>query len=140
MSAGMNNIFIYFKKAECTFFFYNLKFTTNKQLKLKIKNFMALSQGGIQLPQGQSHFEEAVYFLQQSSQKFLVLILSTSVGSIKTLKIKFNMTQQRTEDILLTQKLHMLKLATSQSSKQFETTIACSAKTKLSFNLNERKY
>ena len=33
---------------------------------------------GIQLPQGYSHFEEAVYFLPVSSQKFLVLILSTS--------------------------------------------------------------
>ena len=28
----------------------------------------------------QSHYEEAVYFLQLSSQKFLVLILSTSEG------------------------------------------------------------
>ena len=33
---------------------------------------------GVQLPQGWSHFEEAVYFLPLSSQKFLVLILSTS--------------------------------------------------------------
>ena len=34
---------------------------------------------GIQLPQGYSHFEEAVYFLPFSSQKFVViLILSTS--------------------------------------------------------------
>ena len=31
---------------------------------------------GVQLPQGQSHFEEAVYFLPLSSQKVLVLILS----------------------------------------------------------------
>ena len=29
---------------------------------------------GVQLPQGYSHFEEAVYFLPFSSQKFLVLI------------------------------------------------------------------
>ena len=36
---------------------------------------------GIQLPQGQSHFKEAVYFLPLSSHKFLVLILSTSEGS-----------------------------------------------------------
>ena len=36
--------------------------------------------GGVQLPQGQSHFEEAVYFLPLSFQKFLVLILSTSEG------------------------------------------------------------
>ena len=35
---------------------------------------------GVQLPQGLSHFEEAVYFLPFSSQKFLVLILSTSEG------------------------------------------------------------
>ena len=33
---------------------------------------------GAQLPQGYGHFEEAVYFLPLSSQKFLVLILSTS--------------------------------------------------------------
>ena len=35
---------------------------------------------GIQLPQAYSHFEEAVYFSPFSSQKFLVLILSTSEG------------------------------------------------------------
>ena len=35
---------------------------------------------GVQLPQGLSHFEEAVYFLPFSSQKFLVLILLTSEG------------------------------------------------------------
>ena len=35
---------------------------------------------GVQLPQGYSHFEEAVYFLPLSSQKFLVLILSKSEG------------------------------------------------------------
>ena len=34
----------------------------------------------VQLPQGYSHFEEAAYFLPLSSQKFLVLILSTSEG------------------------------------------------------------
>ena len=34
----------------------------------------------VQLPQGYSHFEEGVYFLPFSSQKFLVLILSTSEG------------------------------------------------------------
>ena len=32
------------------------------------------------VPQGQSHFEEAVYFVPLSSLKFLVLILSTSEG------------------------------------------------------------
>ena len=35
---------------------------------------------GVQLPQGYSHFEEAVYFLPFSSQKFVVFILSTSAG------------------------------------------------------------
>ena len=35
---------------------------------------------GVQLPQGQNHFEEAVYFLPLSSQKFRVLILSTLEG------------------------------------------------------------
>ena len=35
---------------------------------------------GVQLPQGYSHFEEAVYFLPLSSKKLLVLILSTSEG------------------------------------------------------------
>ena len=29
---------------------------------------------GVQLPQGYNHFEEAVYFLPFSSQKFVVLI------------------------------------------------------------------
>ena len=33
---------------------------------------------GVQLPQGYSHFEAAVYFLPLSSQKFLVFILQTS--------------------------------------------------------------
>ena len=35
---------------------------------------------GVQLPLGWSHFEEAVYFLPLSSQKFLVLTLSTAEG------------------------------------------------------------
>ena len=35
---------------------------------------------GVQLPQGYSHFEETVYFLPFSSQRFLVHILSTSEG------------------------------------------------------------
>ena len=33
---------------------------------------------GVQLPQGYNDFEEAVYVLPFSSQKFLVLILSSS--------------------------------------------------------------
>ena len=45
------------------------------------KNFMAPFYGwGVELPQGYSHFEEAIYFLPFSSQKFLVLILSISEG------------------------------------------------------------
>ena len=35
---------------------------------------------GVQLPQGYSHFEEAVFFSPFRSQKFLVLVLSTSEG------------------------------------------------------------
>ena len=41
---------------------------------------MALFMDGVQLPQGLSHYEEAVYFLPLSSWKFLVLLLSTSEG------------------------------------------------------------
>ena len=41
---------------------------------------MAPFKDGVQLPQGYSHFEEAVYFLPFSSQKFLVLILSNAEG------------------------------------------------------------
>ena len=45
------------------------------------KNFMApFFMDGFKLPQGYSHFKEAVYFLPFSSQTFLVLILSTSKG------------------------------------------------------------
>ena len=36
--------------------------------------------GGVRLPQGLSHFEEAFYFLPLSSKKFLVLILSNLEG------------------------------------------------------------
>ena len=36
--------------------------------------------GGIELPQGYTHFQEAIYFLPVSSQKILVLILSTAEG------------------------------------------------------------
>ena len=44
------------------------------------KTLSSLFMDGVQLPQDYSHFEEAVYFLPFSSQKFLVLILSTSEG------------------------------------------------------------
>ena len=47
---------------------------------LEKKTLRPLFMDGVQLPQGWSHFEEAVYFLPLSSQKFLVLILSTSKG------------------------------------------------------------
>ena len=33
---------------------------------------------GVQLPQGYIHFQETVYFITLSSQKFLVPVLSTS--------------------------------------------------------------
>ena len=48
--------------------------------KKKKKTLWPLFMDGVQLPQGYSHFEEAVYFLPFSSQKSLVLILSTSEG------------------------------------------------------------
>ena len=49
--------------------------------KKTLKNILwPLFMDGVQLPQGWSHFEEAVYFLQISSQKSLVLILSTLEG------------------------------------------------------------
>ena len=47
----------------------------------KITIFMApFYQWGLTASKLQSHYEEAVYFLPQSSQKFLVLIWSTSEG------------------------------------------------------------
>ena len=49
-------------------------------IKLLKKTLWSLFMDGVQLPQGYSHFEEAVYFLPFSSQKFLVLILLTSEG------------------------------------------------------------
>ena len=44
---------------------------------LKKKTLWPLFMDGVQLPQGYSHFEVAVYFLPLSSQKYLVLILLT---------------------------------------------------------------
>ena len=41
---------------------------------------MARFMDGVELLEGLNHFEEAVYFITLSSQKFLVLILSTSEG------------------------------------------------------------
>ena len=49
-------------------------------LKTLKKALWPLFMVGIRLPQGYSHFEEAVHFLPLSSQKFLVLILPTSKG------------------------------------------------------------
>ena len=46
--------------------------------KKNLKTLWPLFMDGVQLRQGYSHFEETVYFLPFSSQKFLVLILSTS--------------------------------------------------------------
>ena len=43
-----------------------------------LKTLWPLFMDVVQLSQGWIHFEEAVYFLPLSSQKFLVLILSTS--------------------------------------------------------------
>ena len=44
------------------------------------KTLWFLFKDGVQLPQGYSHFKEAVYFLPLHSQKYLVLILSISEG------------------------------------------------------------
>ena len=44
------------------------------------KTLWPLLMDGVQLPQGQSQFEEIVYFLPLGSQKFLVLTLSSSEG------------------------------------------------------------
>ena len=52
---------------------------SNAKLKKK-KTLWPLFMDGVQLPQGKSHFEEAVYFLPLGSQKFLVLILSALEG------------------------------------------------------------
>ena len=58
----------------------NISFHNGVFLLKKKKTLWPLFMDGVQLPQGLSHFEEAVYFLPLSSQKFLVLILSTSGG------------------------------------------------------------
>ena len=44
------------------------------------KKLWPLFVGGVQLPQGERDFEEAVYFLPVSSQTSRVLILSTLDG------------------------------------------------------------
>ena len=42
---------------------------------------------GVQLPQGYIHFEEAVYFLSFSSQKFLVLNASLLISMLEKLNL-----------------------------------------------------
>ena len=54
------------------------KIWTFGNIKTLKKTLWPLFVDGVQLYQGQSHFEEPVYFLPLSSQKSLVLILSTS--------------------------------------------------------------
>ena len=54
----------------------------------KLKTLRPLFMDGVQLPQGQSCFKEAVYFLPLSSQKFVVLILSTLEGRKAELTLK----------------------------------------------------
>ena len=56
-----------------------MKYTSLKNFK-KTQLYGPFFMDGVQLSQGYSHFEEAVYFLPFSSQKFLVLISSTSEG------------------------------------------------------------
>ena len=47
---------------------------------IHLKNNFMVPLDGVQLPQGLSHLEKAVYFLPLSPQKFLVLTLSISEG------------------------------------------------------------
>ena len=49
-------------------------------INLKQKLYDSFFMDGVELPQGYSNFEEAVYLLPLSPQKFLVLILRTSEG------------------------------------------------------------
>ena len=55
-------------------------FYFNSRKNLNFKLYGPFLWMGFKLPQGYSHFVEAVYFLPFSPQKFLVLILSTSEG------------------------------------------------------------
>ena len=69
-------------------FFFSMSLVRRKHMEhspqitktLLKKSLWPLFMNGVQLPQGHSHFEEAVYFIPLSSQKFLELILSTSEG------------------------------------------------------------
>ena len=44
---------------------------------VKKKTLWPLHMDGIELPQGHSHFEETIYFMPLSSQKFLLRVLSS---------------------------------------------------------------
>ena len=68
------------KQKELTFYVRNLQFFTKSRNLLRLLTLWPFFMDGVQLPQGYSHFEEAVYFLPLSSKKFLALILSTSEG------------------------------------------------------------
>ena len=75
--------FVYMKHLFCwQLILIFLHLTSNKECRQKKKKTLwpLFIMDGVQLPQGYCHFEEAVYFLSFSSQKFLVLILSTSEG------------------------------------------------------------
>ena len=73
-----------FCKRTFSFIFSTIKLEKSEQtvvshVSIDLNNFFFFMDG-VQLPHGQSHFEETVYFLPLSSQKFLVLILSISKG------------------------------------------------------------
>ena len=48
------------------------------------KTLWPLFMDGVQLPQGESHFEEAANFLPLSSQKFLVYTHFIDLGKMKS--------------------------------------------------------
>ena len=73
-----------FKTDECFLFMNRFQFINWRHSKIvrrqstllkKSKTLRPLFMDGVQLPQGQRHFEEAVYFFPLSPQKFLVLTL-----------------------------------------------------------------
>ena len=70
--------------------------TDYKLLGIK-KPLQSLFMDGVQLPQGQSHFKEAVYFLPLSSQKFLVTHYRTFIFSGEMLYFCLLQIQQQTQ-------------------------------------------